>query len=967
MTYSGWMSRCRWHVHTWVRSLTVWRRDRIWDRYALQRGGVFVHRFRSGVERNRLHASPRRRDEGRGRAPEMVRPPPEQDHDLEMSRMGKRARSGGLPLVVWVSMLTAIPLLGVAVLALREVRDNTENADAARAVALTVQEQSAAINVLTPLQIERIGAVGVARLLELGLDPDTVVASMGQDYLAVQRQNTPVLDQQVAAFVEVVDQHDFGDRTDLSSVVDAGVADIEMVRADLADGTVTVQQAQQAYDAMLGAADLFLTESTVVFQLAHPDVFDAQEALSDRDLSRAVIGTASLETALITDIVTGTSTLDIVELVAAQTVHDVALTRAAEQLSSTSIDDLVEDRGELELLSSIWLDSSPITAERVAIQPALYGEFAKLLAERLEYLEAVEAVTIEAGMEVVEHAVAEADRIADTNRRTVLGLLAIGLGVLIFEFAIIRSFVRPLRRLRSHVERIGAGELAVGDLPLNGPSDIRQFTGALNDMTGTLDSVDQELRGLAAGALPEARRPIPGAVGTSIRESVDRLATLTGDLRSSEERLQVEARHDQLTERLNRFGVLELLENWLRGAGPPFVVMIVDLDGFKNVNDTNGQAVGDRVLRDVADRLGATIDDGVVVARIGGDEFLIVAPDHHDEAAALALGRRLIDAIEQPFRFGGFALSISASVGARVADRTLDALVVVEHANAAVYHAKRRGRGRVEMYDADLQEAIERAAGIELALRDGIENSELVLHLQPTVSAATGAVVGAEALVRWERPGIGLLSPADFIPIAERSGLVIEIGRWVLHEACGLIAGWKRHDPECAVRLAVNISGRHLVEADLVADIDAAIAATGADPRLLELELTESHLLDDIGRVGGVLQEVRRRGVAVAVDDFGTGYSSMTYLQRLPLDAVKIDRSFVERATQEGFDSVVIESIIRLGRALDLEVVAEGVETRSQLEWLRDSGVHRLQGFFIARPMPVEQAEATMFSGQPLA
>ena len=506
------------------------------------------------------------------------------------------------------------------------------------------------------------------------------------------------------------------------------------------------------------------------------------------------------------------------------------------------------------------------------------------------------------------------------------------------------------------------------ELPVDGPSDIRRVTGSVNDMVATLDAVDRHLRGLATGVAPDATpAAIPGAVGASIRESVDRLVALTGELRESEERLQAEARRDNLTGRLNRFGVLELLERKLRELGLPFLVMIVDLDGFKNVNDTNGQAVGDRMLREVADRLNAAVDaERGVVARIGGDEFLIVAPDHHDEAAAHVVGARLIETIEQPFRFEGFALSISASVGARVADGADDALVVVEQADAAVYHAKRRGRGRVEMYDAELQNSIERAAAIELALRDGIDNAELVLHLQPTVHAATGMMAGAEALVRWDRPGIGLVAPADFIPIAERSRLIIEIDRWVLVEACRLVAGWQQRDPHCTARLAINVSGRHLVEADLVHDLDAALAATGADPRLLELELTESHLLDDIGRVSAVLERVRRRGVTVSVDDFGTGYSSMTYLQRLPLDAVKVDRGFVEHATEQGFDSVVIESVVRLGRALDLEIVAEGVETRRQLDWLRDCGVHRVQGFLIADPMPVDEAEAMMFSGRPL-
>lgn len=874
-----------------------------------------------------------------------------------------RARHGGLPLVVWVSLLTAIPIIGLAILALREVTGNMETAAAASDVARAVEEQSAAINVLTPLQIERIGAVGVARLLELGLDPNEVVAAMEQDYLAVRDQNTPVLDEQLANLSRVVADHDFGDRPDLTDTIDDSIRQIDATRAGVVDGTVTVDQAQQAYDSMLAAADLFLTEAAVAFQAEHPDAFDAQDALRQQELNRVVLRSASLETSLITDVITGTSSLDILQLIAAQTVHDEALLRASEQRSTESIDELLDERDDLVSVSSIWLANDPVTAERVAIEPELYGDFASLFVERLEYLEAVEAVTIESGAQVVADAVAQAARIDDQNRRTAMGLLAIGIGVLVFQFAIIRSFARPLRRLRSSVEQIGGGDLAVEELPLVGPSDIRRVTAALNDMSGTLDSVDRELKGLAAGSTERLETPIPGAVGTSIRESVDRLVALTDDLRTSEERLRVEAAHDALTSRLNRVGAVAQLERLLADARIPFAVMIVDLDGFKNVNDTIGQAIGDRMLCEVADRLDATVGDAGVVARVGGDEFMVMALDCHDDVAAMELGERIIRAIEQPFRFDDYVLSVSGSVGVRLASSVDDALTVVEHTDAAVYHAKRRGRRRVETYDRELQESIEQSARIELALRRGVENGELVLHLQPTVDAATLRPVGAEALVRWDRPGIGLAQPSDFIHIAERSSLIIEIGRWVLFEVCALVAEWRRRDPTCDVRLALNVSGRHVVEADLVGDLDDAIAATGADPKLLEVEITESHLLDDIVRVSAVLSALRDRGVSIAVDDFGTGYSSMTYLQRLPLDAVKIDRSFVERATDEQFDAVVIESIIRIGDFLGLEVIAEGVETDAQLAWLRARGVHRIQGFLIGRPSPIDDAERLILSG----
>lgn len=290
-------------------------------------------------------------------------------------------------------------------------------------------------------------------------------------------------------------------------------------------------------------------------------------------------------------------------------------------------------------------------------------------------------------------------------------------------------------------------------------------------------------------------------------------------------------------------------------------------------------------------------------------------------------------------------------------------LSVIERADAAVYQAKRRGRRRVEMFDKELQRSIEHAAELELALRQAIQHGELRMYLQPIADLNTGLPAGAEALVRWERPGVGLVFPNDFIPIAERSGLIFELERWMLETACRRIAEWRRLGQGEGMRLAVNISGRHLIEGDLIADLDDAIAATGADPNLLEIELTESQLLDDVARASTVLSGVRARGVKVAIDDFGTGYSSMTYLQKLPVDIVKIDRSFISSATTNDFDSTIVDTVVKLGRTLDLDVVAEGIETAEQLAYVINAGVGLGQGFLLAHPTPAHEAEEAIFNG----
>ncbi|HEX4981983.1 MAG TPA: EAL domain-containing protein, partial [Ilumatobacteraceae bacterium] len=431
-----------------------------------------------------------------------------------------------------------------------------------------------------------------------------------------------------------------------------------------------------------------------------------------------------------------------------------------------------------------------------------------------------------------------------------------------------------------------------------------------------------------------------------------------------EEQLAHQARHDALTGLPNRFAVLELLERVLMAGNEQCAVMFVDIDGFKSVNDSHGHATGDLVLREIADRIRGRVRPGDFVARLGGDEFLIVMRGFEDMTAVAAFGYRLIREIEQPFRFGDQLFAVSASVGLTIPEPGSPAMVAVQQADAAVYLAKRRGRGRVQLYDHDLQVSIEERAELELALRQAIRNNELELHFQPVFDVQTGECWGAEALARWNRPGIGAVPPAVFIPGAERSALIFDLERWVLHTACERVVAWREADPDCSLRIAVNISGRHLIDGGLLADLDAVLTVTGADPSMLELELTETQLVEDLDWASATLEEIRRRGVTIAIDDFGTGYSSMTYLRRLPVDTIKIDRSFIANATESGYDATIVDALLSIGKTLGVSVVAEGVETRAQFDYVRTRGVHRVQGYLLARPMPIPDAEALMFSSR---
>lgn len=433
-----------------------------------------------------------------------------------------------------------------------------------------------------------------------------------------------------------------------------------------------------------------------------------------------------------------------------------------------------------------------------------------------------------------------------------------------------------------------------------------------------------------------------------------------------EQKLAYQAHHDALTKLPNRYALLEHMDGLVHGDS--VAILFIDLDGFKTVNDVQGHLAGDAVLEEISARLLGCIRPCDLVGRIGGDEFVVVMRDFDDVAAVVSFGERLIREIEMPYENGTKAFTISASVGVAVFDdgiaaAGLGALEAIQQADSAVYLAKRRGRGRVEIFDNELQSAIVRDADLEMALRGATSAGELELKLQPIMDLANGEFSSAEALVRWNRPGVGLVSPGDFIPVAERSGIIYEIEQWVLHQACATLARWRQLDPFCMTKIAVNVSGRHLLEGDLLIDLHKALRATGADPNMLEIELTESQLLDDLDRATTILDAVRAHGITVAIDDFGTGYSSMSYLQQLPIDTLKIDRKFVSTINEDEFDSTVLDALLTIAHALDVSVVAEGIEEASQLEHLRERGCQRGQGFLLARPIPIPQAEAIMGIG----
>ena len=417
---------------------------------------------------------------------------------------------------------------------------------------------------------------------------------------------------------------------------------------------------------------------------------------------------------------------------------------------------------------------------------------------------------------------------------------------------------------------------------------------------------------------------------------------------------------DPLTGLPSRLQLMSRLQSALARSertGTQVAVLFLDLDRFKVVNDSLGHHAGDRLLLAVTERLRKAVRRHEVPARFGGDEFVLVCEDVLDVQDAIAVAERLIKALALPFEIGDGQAFIAASVGiALTGDPAASPDDLVRDADAAMYRAKEGGGGRWSVFDHIVRERAVARQATETALRAALVNDDLVVHFQPEVSVATGDIVGVEALVRWERPGVGLVPPADFIPIAEETGLIVPIGAWVLAEACRQATTFD--DGRLVVR--VNVSARQLAEPGLAETVKAALDESGLPPERLCLEVTESVVLEDGDRCVAALQALRDIGVGVSLDDFGTGYCSLSYLRRLPIDSLKIDRSFVRGLGLEADDDSIVTSVIDLARSLGVSVVAEGVETQEQLAGLRARGCDTMQGFLFARPGPAEAVASLM-------
>ncbi|GAA3914536.1 putative bifunctional diguanylate cyclase/phosphodiesterase [Actinoplanes auranticolor] len=442
-----------------------------------------------------------------------------------------------------------------------------------------------------------------------------------------------------------------------------------------------------------------------------------------------------------------------------------------------------------------------------------------------------------------------------------------------------------------------------------------------------------------------------------------------------QEQLVHEAYHDALTQLANRAlfreRVAEALEQ--RGEDDDVTVLFLDLDGFKEVNDSLGHLAGDQLLVRVAERLTSSVREGDVVARFGGDEFAVLIRSALSLGEAEVVAQRIVDELHEPFRVGDRDLHVRGSIGlaayaalgggAAGADDADDAEQLMRNADLAMYKAKGTGGSGFASYDPRMLAGLVERLELEADLRLALERGELRLHYQPTIDMADSRVIGFEALVRWQHPTRGLINPLDFIPIAEATGLIVPLGRWVLQEACRQAMEWSARDGRRPVKMAVNVSVRQFDRSDLPAVVREVLTETGMPADQLCLEMTESVLMTDTEENLAQLVRLKALGVTLAIDDFGTGYSSLAYLRRFPVDMLKIDRSFVERLGEQADDAALAGTIVQLGQSLGMSTVAEGIEEYGQLAALREMGCTFAQGFYFSRPVPAGEAGRLLLEG----
>lgn len=443
--------------------------------------------------------------------------------------------------------------------------------------------------------------------------------------------------------------------------------------------------------------------------------------------------------------------------------------------------------------------------------------------------------------------------------------------------------------------------------------------------------------------------------------SVEKLMGITEDItkrKRTEEKIQYLSTHDVLTGLPNRSMFSQQLNHAIQTARRyqrQFAVLFIDLDRFKNINDTLGHEAGDHLLQQIAVQLKQSLRATDVVARLGGDEFVILIEEVSDPNQVALVANKILTTITKPITLVGQKFRITASIGICIYPKDAeDEQSLIKNSDKAMYLAKEEGKNNYQFYSKEIQAKSLEPLSIETNLRTAIERNELFLHYQAKVDFTTNAITGVEALLRWQNPYLGSVTPTQFIPVAEETGLIVPIGQWVLRTACAQNVAWQRQGLP-AVCMAVNLSLMQLEDDNLIADIEAALNDSGMAPNLLELEITESMVMLNSARMISALAKIKDLGVRIAIDNFGTGYATLAHIKHLPIDTLKVDRSFIRNTLKDAEDKAITEAIIGMGKALNLTIVAEGVETLEQMNFLKEHSCDEMQGYYFSKPIMPDQ------------
>ena len=859
-------------------------------------------------------------------------------------------------------LLLGVPLLGMLVLATSITIQRLQTADQASKVVRDVDRLGLLVEARSAIHAERIPTEALMRAGGMGGSSDTVSDLLGFDVRQALQSSGETADAAVAALGE-------------DEVVSS--AELVSLRNDAAAGSIDSTEMAGRFGGIDSKLSEAIGRSLSGIRLEAGNL--AGSSLVDASLDGLTAATAALDAVdeQLNEMATqflGTEDLEAVDitLIGATTRQQMA----ADDLERTPLTSVTEEWLALKGTQTVKDFDAAVTETIAGNGQHLSAGDVGTSTDIAHFTDISKAgITYEGGLYGIVQTASSSMRqavrgirdaaISDLQRWIAFaGALAVLTVAVSLWFA--RSISLPLQRLAQRAEAVSAGDLDLAPLGRQGQRDIAVTFEAFDDLTANLRLLDAKANALAAldFEAEALAKPLPGRLGQSLEQS---LQVLSGSIRERDQlqkSLEQQATHDALTGLNNRAAAGDALERALarsRRSGVGLAVLFVDLDDFKRANDTFGHAVGDQVLREVADRMSRVARAGDFVARLGGDEFMILVENVREADEVATLAQRMVDEIELRIELGAVRVQIGASVGIAFAwSGEEEPAQLLAWADLAVYRAKQRSTGQVEIYDTSLQQQLIERAEVEDALARAIPAGELFLKYQPVIDLDTGRLSGLEALVRWNRPGHGMLPPVAFIPIAETSNLIIELDRWVLEEATRQLAEW-RDTPELAhVGLAVNVSGRHLLSQTLF-DYMAGLLGTwhelGLDPGRLTLEITETVLVSDLPTAAEQLAAIRELGVQVAIDDFGTGYTSVTHLQQLPIDVIKVDRSFIDRMMTSR-DRALITMITDLGHHLGVTITAEGVETSEQFDVLADIGCDQAQGYFLAHPLDVDEMVA---------